>query len=629
MHPLLTKQLKRKLASKELREEFAPLNDAISETYNDFENERALLERSLQLVSEELNERNAELKKKLMQLNDTHDRLGDSMAVLDSIFDATGEAIFAFNQDGALIRFNLTGQELFNLTDVATVEKQISILQLVENFIKDPAIFVHELRRLALAPKMPLFGVLELTDGRLFEYHSSAQVSNKNLVGRVWCFRNVTQIKKNEALVLHQAFHDSLTNLPNRTLFLERIKHAIAISRRCEDSIAVLFIDLDHFKKVNDTSGHQVGDTLLIEVTKRINSCLRQHDTLSRFGGDEFVVLLEQITSHREPSRVGKRIIEQLKVPFVIDGKSFHISSSIGISIYPRDDLEPDELIRKADLAMYHAKENGRSKLEFFAKPLERIAKFQLELENKLRLAIKNNEFCVYYQPLVETKTRKFTKMEALLRWLPETELAVSPTQFIPVAENAGLIGEIGLWVIRDVCNQIIQWNSLGFKELRVSINLSAHQFTDAGLFDKIKAILVETNVSGEHLEFEITETLLVENLDKVNAILVQLRAMGITIAIDDFGTGYSSLKYLQKLPIDNLKIDRSFIQELSQTKNDQSIVKAIISLGHSMQLNVVAEGVEDKAMFEYLRALKCDYIQGYYFHKPMSSDALTVLLAQ
>ena len=627
MHKLLLRQLKRNYPVKNIADEFQPLVDVISNTYDDFDNERHLLERSLELVSDELNQRNRELKKRLQQLENTYEQLGESMSVLDGIFDATGEAIFAFDQRGRLIRFNRTAQDVLNLSSGATIYGNNRVTYLFSKLLKEPAEFFHELKRLKNSPQANLFGVVELKDKRLFEYHSTPQLSNKSLVGRVWCFRNVTQIKENEALVQYQAFHDTLTGLPNRVLLHDRINHATALTQRNKEYLAVLFIDLDHFKKVNDTEGHQVGDELLIEVSKRIKRCLREHDTLARFGGDEFVVLLESIQSHRIASHTSQRIIEQLTVPFEIFGKKFHISASIGVSMYPRDDTNPQELIRKADLAMYHAKEQGRSQFEFFDSPLERLAHYQLELENKLRSAMLNKELTVYYQPQVSTKSLTVHRMEALLRWFPQDGVAISPSDFVPVAERAGLICEIGLWVLDEVCQKINHWRELGVEKFRVSVNLSAQQVADVNLVTQIRDAMLRYEVPGEFLEFEITESILLEDLEKVKSVLHQLRELDITLAIDDFGTGYSSLQYLQKLPIDLIKIDRSFIRGVLEEDNKRSIVNAIISLGHNLKLRVIAEGVEEEAVVEYLRQKECEFIQGFYFYKPMPFDRVGDIL--
>ncbi|TQV73721.1 EAL domain-containing protein [Aliikangiella marina] len=627
MHKLLLRQLKRNYPVKEIPADLQPLVNAISDAYKDYDYEQQLLERSLELVSEELNLRNLELKQKFQQLEETHQQLAESAAVLDGIFDATGEAIFAFDRKGRLVRYNQTAREILKLKESGGEYSKGHIAYMFRKILADPSKFLHELRRLKSFPKNNLFGVIEFSNDRLFEYHSTPQFSGEELVGRVWCFRNVTQIKENEALVQYQAFHDSLTGLPNRVLLLDRINHSIALSERKNEMIALLFIDLDHFKKVNDTEGHQVGDELLKEVAQRIRDCLREHDTLARFGGDEFVVLLDSVKSSRIAAKTSRRIIDSVSQPYEIMDKHFHISASIGVSMYPRDDTEPQELIRKADMAMYHAKEQGRSNYEFFDSPLERLAHFQLELENKLRQAIANQELTVFYQPQVETQGQTIKRMEALLRWFPVTGSAISPADFVPVAERAGLISDVGLMVLEKVCETIVKWRQLGAGDFCISVNLSAQQIAEGNLVEHIERLLSQYNISGQYLEVEITESILMENLENVTAVLNQIRELGITVAIDDFGTGYSSLKYLQKLPIDILKIDRSFINNVLEDKNKQSIVNAIVLLGHGLKLQLVAEGAEDKPTVDFLTELGCEFIQGFYFYKPMPAQEIERIL--
>ncbi|MGX5175349.1 putative bifunctional diguanylate cyclase/phosphodiesterase [Aliikangiella sp. IMCC44653] len=628
LHELLKKQLQRNYPVKKLSDSLTPLLSTISEAYQDFENDRKLLERSLELVSEELNQKNRELSERLQQLQATYQQLGESMSVLDGIFDATGEAIFAFDIQGNLIRSNQSGHDVLRLAENHNFEYGSSISHLIGRLLKKPDEFSYELRKLKRRPYSNIFGVVELKDGRLYEYHSSPQLNDNALIGRVWCFRNVTQIKENEKKVKYQAFHDALTELPNRLLLTERLNHAITLCDRNEHMLAILFIDLDYFKKVNDTAGHQVGDKLLVEVAKRIKTCLREHDTLSRFGGDEFVVLLENISTHRVAAKTSQRIIEQLKSPFEIDGYFFHISSSIGVSLFPRDDTSPEELIRKADLAMYHAKQNGRCNFEFFASPLERFAHYQLQLENKLREAMHGEALQVYYQPQVDLSNHSVWRMEALARWFPTEGKPIAPTDFIPVAERTGIINELSEKLFEVVCQDIKNWRKAGFENICVSVNLSAKQIDDANLLTSIRRLLLKYQVPGHCIEFELTESILLVDLEKVNKVLKAFRKLDITIAIDDFGTGYSSLKYLQTLPIDIIKIDRSFIIDLMQNESNQLIVNAIISLSHNLNLQVVAEGVEDKCVVDYLTEKHCQFIQGFYFYPPLPSNDIPSVLS-
>jgi len=626
MHKLLARQLKRhKLSSKWIEEGQHSLSD-ISDAYQDFDNERMIIERSLDLVSEELNERNRVLESKLILLKDTHNQLEDSLAILNGIFDSTGEAIVGFDKTGRLLRCNQMARKILNIDikpENVTLSKTIFK---ISKFLKTPSIFLQQLRMLIERPSKDIFGSIEFNNGETFEFHSTAQMKQDKLQGRVWCFRNVTQLKQNEMLIKHQAFHDALTDLPNRLLLQDRLEQQISFAHRNNSMVAVLFIDLDHFKKINDTLGHQQGDELLVDVSKRIKSCLREADTLARLGGDEFVVVLGNIHSHKVAALTSARINDKLNQDFTINGKKYFISCSIGISLYPRDDISSEELIRKADLAMYHAKEQGRNDFQFFDDALERLAHYNFDLENKLRRALEKDEFSVYYQPKICLANQKVNRVEALLRWTIDGNNMISPTEFIPLAEQMGLIVPLGYWVIENVCAQIKIWQKHGIDDVVVAINLSAQQFAEIDFVDKIRAILGRHQLSGECLDWEITESILLEDLEQVKQVLMDIKSLGSSISIDDFGTGYSSLQYLQRLPVDTLKIDRSFIVELSENPSEESLVSGIISLAHNLKLSVVAEGVEDADMVEYLKRRHCDFIQGFYYYKPMNAEAMTKL---
>ena len=622
---MLQRQLERYYPQQPPPESIFRFLRAIGDAYQDFDDERLLLEQSLENVSTELYQRNAELKSKLRQLQVTHQQFISSAGILDGILDATGEAIFAFDRLGRLLRMNTEAEAVVGIDNAEPLSTEVKYI--LDNLLSSSPDFRRDQQRLIEDPNSKFSGLVELDDNSIYEYHSSPQYADGETIGRVWSFRNVTLQKQNEALIKHQAFHDALTNLPNRVLLLDRIEHAATFCDRVRDKLAVLFIDLDHFKKVNDTQGHHFGDKLLIEVAQRIKRCLRSHDTLARFGGDEFVVLLEKIDSHSMASSLCRRLIDYLKKPFHIETKIFHISCSVGVSVYPQDDTDSRELIRKADLAMYHAKERGRGTFEFFDPSLERFAQFQLELENRLRTAIKEKELSLYYQPKVCLKTGEIHSVEALLRWFPKDGPPISPASFIPVAERAGLLAEIDGWVLRKASQQIKSWRETIAPNLSVSVNLSAQQFNDENFVLEIENVLYDTDIPGSCLELEITESMLMENFDTARHYLSLLRQIGLKVSIDDFGTGYSSLQYLQRLPIDIIKIDRSFIRQMEENPQEKSIVDAIISLSHSLDLTVVAEGVEIASSYDYLKQRQCDYVQGFYCHKPMSVQALTELL--
>lgn len=629
MHKLLARQLKRRKAADSWMQEGQRALSDISDAYSDFDREKDLVERSLDLVSEELNERNQVLKSKLIQLEETHTQLANSLSVLNSIFDSTGEGIVAFNSQGRLLRSNSVAVNVSKQLIFSDTFSTAKTLRRVIRLLKYPHRFSKQLKRLKAKPEGDVFGNLEFNNGQIFEYHSSSQIIDGELFGRVWCFRNVTQIKANELLVQHQAYHDALTNLPNRLLLQDRLKQEISFAHRTKAIVAVLFIDLDHFKKINDTLGHQQGDQLLIEVSRRIRHSIREADTLARLGGDEFVVVLGSLNSHSPATLMSQRIVSELQRYFEIEGMKYYISCSIGISLYPRDDESGEELIRKADLAMYHAKEQGRNDFQYFDHALERLAHYNLDLENRLRSALQNNQFQLFYQPKICVKDKNHKSVEALLRWTVDGKNVISPTEFIPIAERMGLMVPLGYWVIEEVCRQIQEWRNQGIHDVNVAINLSAQQFSEENFVDRIKFLVGLYEVDPKYIDWEITESILLEDLSLVGDILQQLKDMGSSISIDDFGTGYSSLQYLQKLPVDTLKIDRSFIVELAENPTEESLVSGIIFLAHNLQLNVVAEGVEDQTMVEYLSERDCDFIQGYYYYRPMSQQDMTRVFEQ
>jgi diguanylate cyclase (GGDEF)-like protein len=427
---------------------------------------------------------------------------------------------------------------------------------------------------------------------------------------------DVTYRKNAEAHLNHLANHDALTGLPNRNLLNDRLLHAIA--RRRENMAAVLFLDLDRFKLINDSYGHDVGDELLRAVATRLTACLRDEDTVARLGGDEFVVLLEDLSGVDAAASIAGKLASRLAEPLVIGGRELPVSASIGIALYPRDGLDPQDLLKNADTAMYRAKEAGRGGFCFFAGEMNAHALRRLTLENELRRALDNNELEVFYQPQVMMSDGRLIGAEALVRWRHPLKGLVSPIDFIPVAEETGLIVALGEQVLRMACRQIADWQQRGLPPLTVAVNLSPRQFRQADLVEAIAAILAETGVDPACLELEITESAAMQNADSTIAALQRLRAMGVSLAIDDFGTGYSSLSYLKRFPIDKLKIDRSFILGIPEDGDDTAIVQAIAAMAGSLGLKLLAEGVENEAQRAFLAAQGCAAAQGYLFGRPL-----------
>lgn len=438
---------------------------------------------------------------------------------------------------------------------------------------------------------------------------------------------DITERKQSAAKINYLAYHDTLTGLPNRVSFEERLVEAVAHANAQRESLAVMFLSLDRFKKFNDTLGHLIGDQLLKSVAERLNLTLREDNRVARFGSDEFAVLLTRIAGAEDAARRAQNFQNVLEAPFIVDGHELYVTSSIGIGLYPDDGTDAQGLLKSAGSALYRAKQLGGSSYQFYTADMNERALHRLALENQLRWALERKEFRVYYQPQVSIDTGEIRGMEALVRWQhPELGL-VSPAEFIPLAEDTGLIMPIGEWVLQMACAQTRAWQDCGFKNLHVAVNLSPRQFQQPDLVLMVERLLKETNLDASCLELEVTESSVMKNAESAISTLRELRAMGIKISIDDFGSGYSSLSYLRHLPIDVLKIDQSFIRDVTSDPKDAAIVMAIIQLAHSLQLQVKAEGVETEEQLRFLRLLRCDEMQGYLFCKPLAVEAFEQLL--
>gem|GEM_PF-1272566 len=425
------------------------------------------------------------------------------------------------------------------------------------------------------------------------------------------------------------AHFDSLTTLPNRNLLHNKLERSIQEAKHSGKKLAVLLLDLDRFKHINDTLGHDKGDLLLSRVAERLQQILRPKDTIARWGGDEFTIIMNEIASADDTVQFAEQLINCFTQPFDIEGMAFFTSVSIGIAIYPQDAGEAISLIKCADSAMYHAKETGKNKLQFFSHSMNERAARYLELESKLRTALKNNEFELFYQPQVDTASNKVWGIEALLRWYPDGGELVPPDQFKPIAEETGLIIPIGEWVIRNACLQARQWLDQRLFPSRIAINVSGRQFQDPGFEAALLKILDQTRLPADCLEIEITESVLMKEREHVSAVLDSFKTHGIGVSIDDFGTGYSSLSYLRRFPLDTLKVDRSFVRHISESNQDADIARSVVTLARSLNLGVIAEGVETKEQLAFLRAAGCDIMQGFLFSKPQPAVEISHFLAQ
>ncbi len=434
--------------------------------------------------------------------------------------------------------------------------------------------------------------------------------------------RNITENKLTEKKVLHQAHYDSLTDLPNRFLALDRLRQVLKEAQRHQKKVAVIFLDLDDFKKVNDSLGHEIGDKLLIEAAQRLKNVVRAGDTVGRLGGDEFIVLLGDLDSAADALPITENLLNRLRDSFHIEGRELILSGSVGIAIYPQDGDTSSELLRNADSAMYHAKEKGRNTYSFFTEEMNQQVSRRLEIEEQIHGALGRGEFCVYFQPKINVGDGRLAGAEALLRWNNPALGAISPLEFIPIAEQTGLIIPIGEFVLQQSLDWATQWHAQGQQDFRIAVNLSPRQFRDPELVRNVASAVARSGLPAAALELEITEGVLLSGHAHIQDALAGLKALGVSLAMDDFGTGYSSLSYLRNYPFDVLKIDQSFVRDITEDPADRELINAAIAMAHSLHLKVVAEGVETRQQLEYLQQIDCDYLQGYLFGKPMTAQA-------
>ena len=549
----------------------------------------------------------------LVQINQ---QLANSISLLEATLEATADGILVLDNSGKIVSYNQKFIDIWELSTLVELDHQQIITSILEE-LSEP--YATNFRDNGTQFVQNNYDCLELKNGKVLECYSQAQQIQEQTIGQVWSFRDITEHKKSQALIQHQAFHDSLTHLPNRILFDQKLAQALNQASRNNAMVAVMFLDLDRFKTINDTLGHQVGDLLLKNVVTRLNDCIREQDLISRWGGDEFTILLPDISCREDVTAIANRILEILKPSFDLDGHYLHITCSMGIAIYPGDGEDADTLLKNADAALYRVKEQGRNDYQYYTLNLNSQAYELLNLENDLHFALDKEEFILYYQPIVEVTTGKIVKMEALLRW-QHSQLGLVPLDsFIPIAEENGLIVPIGEWVLETACAQNKTWQEMDLSPLVVSVNLSARQFRNYHLVATIAKILQTTGLDPSWLELEITETTTMQNTDTTKQVLLDLNQIGVSLSMDDFGTGYSSLSYLKEFPFSTLKIDRSFIRDLNANSKDLAIIKAIATLTRSLNLQIVIEGVESQQLKNLLESLNCCYMQGHFFSPPVT----------
>jgi len=543
-----------------------------------------------------------------------------------------------FNEEGSHST-KLTRVDCMSAAETHLAEHAVDII-LLDLGLPDAQGLEAIQRAHAAAPGVPLV-VLTGLDDELLAVQALQQGAQDYLIkgqietrGLLRALRYAIERKTMESAALamarqmaHSAEHDFLTGLPNRMLLNDRVGQAIALATRHTKKVAVLFLDLDGFKHINDSLGHPIGDKLLQSVAKRLVDCIRGSDSVSRQGGDEFVLLLLELERAEDAAVTARRMLEAVAQPHTIDQHDLHVTASIGLSIYPDDGLDAETLIKNADTAMYQAKENGRRSFQFFKPAMNVRAVERQFIEEGLRRALERQEFALHYQPTVNLMTGAITGAEALIRWTHPTRGSIAPAQFIPVAEDCGLILPIGAWVLREACAQAQAWMDAGLPITSMAVNVSAMEFRDKNFLDGLFAILSETGLDPRSLELELTESVLMKHAEFTASVLQILRKRGVQVAVDDFGTGYSSLSYLQKFPVDALKIDQSFVRQISTSGDDTTIVKAVIGMARSLKLRVIAEGVETLDEVAFLRAYRCEEAQGYYFSRPVLPQQFAMLL--
>jgi diguanylate cyclase (GGDEF)-like protein/PAS domain S-box-containing protein len=553
--------------------------------------------------------------------------LRESEEKYSSLFQHSNDAIFLHDLNGTILDVNEKVLDQFQYTKSQILSMKIADLHPAQSLPVSKRAFEKVVENGFFNFEIDF----RKKNGEIFPAEVSSslfKISGTEVIQGI--VRDVTDRKRAVEQIAFMAYHDSLTDLPNRHLLKDRLQQTLASAKQYNRIVAILFLDLDNFKRINDTLGHDQGDKLLLNVAERLQGYIRNSDsitrleveqgdtTVARLGGDEFTILLTEIKHIKDAAKVAQRILDLFNEPFAIESQEVFITTSIGISVYPDDGDTVDALLKHADTAMYHAKDQGRNNYQFYRESMNITTIERLDLENKLRRAMDKKEFVLHYQPQLDTKTKRITAVEALIRWMHPDKGMLLPMTFIPVAEETGLIIPIGEWILHTACTQNKAWQQAGLPPIRVTVNISSVQFSQKNFVKMVGKVLKESGLDPQYLELELTETILMQTTDTAVTTLKELKSLGIRLSIDDFGTGYCSLNYLKRFPIDTLKIDQSFVRDLSINQEDKAIIHAIIALGHSLNLHVIAEGVETVQQLEYLSEKESDAVQGFLFSKPL-----------
>jgi diguanylate cyclase (GGDEF)-like protein/PAS domain S-box-containing protein len=555
--------------------------------------------------------------------------LRNALSLLTATLDATADGILVVDTEGQITSSNQRFTEMWRLPDeVMASQDSATTIAFVLDQVTKPDVFLTKLEEIYSDPEAETHDTLQFKDGRVFERHSTPQRVEGAVVGRVWSFRDITDRKRLEEELSYQAFHDSLTGLANKALFQDRLQHAVARNERTGSHLAVLFLDLDNFKTINDSLGHAVGDEMLGRVAETVVGCLRKVDTAARLGGDEFAVLVEDIEHHDDAIRLAERILAAMREPVVVGTKEVSATVSIGIT-FDASGVTSDQLLRNADLAMYTAKERGKNRFEQFKNEMHTTVMARLEVEADLQRALLGRELNVHYQPIIDLNDGAIVGFEALARWRHPTRGLLSPVSFIPFAEESDLINRIDSFVLAAACAQTRAWQLeyKGSPDLAISVNVSSRRLIDLSLADDVALVLEDVDLDPSSLILEITESAMMRDTEMAAQNLAILKDLGVRIALDDFGTGYSSLSYLERLPIDILKIDRAFVSTITADESPAGLAPAIVQLAHTLGHTTIAEGIENEAQAVHLRQMGCRFGQGYHLAMPQDARSIGGLL--
>lgn len=545
--------------------------------------------------------------------------LEESNQRFESLFKQNSAAIYSLDLDGNFTNVNSACEQLTGYTAKELIGNSI-ISVIDKETIQNSAYYFNETIKGIPQNYETTFKTNYGLEIELDVNYIPIIVQNK-VVGIYGVIRNITEHKKNQRKIQYMAYHDALTGLPNRRFLEDKIKELVSDQNNKLKTAVLFFIDLDRFKGINDTLGHKIGDQLLVAISKRLKGCLRKNDIVVRQGGDEFIVLLTSISSIDDVKKVAEKVLVSINDPFFINGNELIVSCSIGIAVYPTDGTNLQTLMKNADVAMYSVKESGKNGYEFYNLSMDEIVSQKFMLERDLKQAFKQNELVLYYQPQIDANSLKTIGAEALIRWQHPSLGLIMPSEFIPLAEDSGLIIPIGEWVLRTACSQLKYWQKEGYDMQKIGVNMSAKQFQHNNIVEVISTVLNETGLDRKHLELEITESIAMQNVKEVEFKLEALKELGVSISIDDFGTGYSSLSYLRNFSVNNIKIDHQFVKELNGESDEDSLVSTIITMANNLNIGIIAEGVETKAQVEFLLKQNCHVMQGYYFGKPVPAD--------